>query len=198
MSSHMSNMQPVRTAEWIKQNNNEINQQKGRPTRPEWYASNYSPMEVSRNDIIYCGDVIVKLAQQILAYYDSIGYEDGAPAQHGNIKTLARGVTSVTDEMSTFIQKLFKLMQSPTGSPLYPTQEEIQCMQATLWYEQELAKQGSVENIPFLKSSIIYQVPRNENGNENGNENESDFPFVALGIGGVAVLGGLLWYISRK
>lgn len=163
----------------------------------------YNPMQASRNDIIYCGDVVVKLAQRIST--------SGTGAHHGPLKSYAMGITSVTDTMSPFIQQMFKMSQAGMlKNQLAPTQEELQCMQATFWYEQELAKHGSVENIPFLKSNIIYQGNGNGNGaNGNGvnasgdsgssaNGNGDDFPFVALGLGGLAVIGLGLWYISSR
>jgi hypothetical protein len=154
----------------------------------------YNPMEASRNDIVYCGDVVVKAAKRIASR--SWG------AQFGPMKSYAMGINSVTDTMSPFIVSVFNVLQQgflKRGQDI--SEEEIKCMQATMWYEQELAEQGSNENIPFLKSNIIYQDNSNGNGNGNGNGangDEKDFPFVALGLGGLAVLGLGLWYISSR
>ena len=162
--------------------------------------SNYNPLTASKNDIVYCGDVVVRVAQRINAM--NLG------AQWGATKKLAATITDVTSPMSPFIASLFAMLNKGMGNlALFSiTDEELQCLQATLWYEQQLASLKDVEKIQFLKESIIYKPVNTNTGSNasnganasNSSESNNTTLYVALGLTAIISISGLLWYTRRQ
>ena len=172
--------------------------------------SNYNPLTASKNDIVYCGDVVVRVAQRLNAM--NLG------AQWAATKKLAATITGVTSPMSPFIASLFAMLNQGMGNlALFSiTDEELQCLQATLWYEQQLAALKDVEKIQFLKESIIYKPVNTNTGSNastsngsnasngstsnssNSSESNNTTLYVALGLTAIISISGVLWYTRRQ
>ena len=123
-------------------------------------SANYGPMQVSRNDVVYCGSVVLRVADQVLSLPIN--------AVTRQVRNLASDIKmkGVTTTMTPFITKLFSLLQAgvlrfENGQPFELNSEDLQCLRATLWYEDQLARQGGVDGVEFLKESIIYSAPAN-------------------------------------